>query len=416
MKKSNSILIIILILVIGSIYTLIHHGDISVIFLKKLLAGEYGTEICISNASDDGLGTQTAYCDGKYYYYDSEKEAVCEWESGEVIVKAKEATEWLGATDEYMYIAFQHSIHQYDYKGNEVAVRNFTENEDIKQMSFDNQNVYCEVVEVQSGIQKGDIYVFDKKDISKAGSVNQLTDEQENYWSFYEDGSYCYDVEYEAKRFQDFWLVTTGNQTDFEVDEAAEILKIQVVGEEEYLGLINSETMEPFISCEDKIMALADDRLYTAVNNLSCLEENGTWEDYSDSLNFSKDLFVAASTIEDNKLIVNLERYFREDMWYKSEYDTIGYLEESKIIYIDLSEHEVKNVIDVSAGSVVYMDSEKYAVMNGKKLVFYSVDGNQVLSTHRIKGLRMRKEWEVERCGEKLFFICDKEVVDCVEL
>ena len=62
------------------------------------------------------------------------------------------------------------------------------------------------------------------------------------------------------------------------------------------------------------------------------------------------------------------------------------------------------------------MDEEKYALLKGKNLIFYSLDDGQQISKEKIEKLERWKDWEVEVSGNRLFFSCNAEIVDWVEI
>ena len=121
--------------------------------------------------------------------------------------------------------------------------------------------------------------------------------------------------------------------------------------------------------------------------------------------------------ISGNHFLINLEDFYEHSRWGgPSPYKEIGYLKSSRLISVNLDDYSVDADINLPKGKVVYMDEEKYALLQGKTLKVYSMTEGQLISKERIQKLNRWKDWEVEVSGNRLFFSCGGEVVDWVEM
>lgn len=356
-KKGKILIITILLLAVSSIFTLVKPGEISIVYLGKWLLGDYVREIQITNSANHSAGKKTAYCNGIYYVYDPHEKGIINLDTDEMLLELDKKPERIAISENYIYVAFTSEIYQYDYSGNKVADFKLKEDAFIDQMAVIGDNLYCKMFEKNWDTQVPRIYINDAKNISKAGE--------------YKD----------AGEMQELWLEMIPDQKILKVETTDEYVKI-------YTG--NS------------------DASYCAH-----LEDA-----YMEELDISSDEYdVVKTTVSGNHFLLSLEKFYKEPRWGgPSPYKEIGYLESGRVLSVNLEDYSTVSDIDVAKGKVVYMDEKKYALLKGKNLVFYSLDDGQQISKERIEKLNRWKDWEVEVSGNRLFFSCDGEIVDWVEV
>lgn len=356
-KKGKILIITILLLAVSSIFTLVKPGEISIVYLGKWIIGDYVREIQITNSSNHCAGKKTAYCNDIYYAYDLQKKGIINLDSGELLLQLDKEPERIEISEDYIYVAYLSEVQQYDYSGNIVADFKLGEDTFIDQIAIIEDNLYCKVFEKNWDSQMQRIYITDANNISKAGE--------------YKD----------AGEMQELWLEMIPDQKILKVETTDEYVKI-------YIG--NS------------------DASYCAQ-----LEETYFEELELDSYEYDQ----AATTVSGNYFLLSLEDFYEEPRWGGvSPYKEVGYLKSGRVLSVNLEDYSIVSDIDVAKGKVVYMDEEKYALLKGKNLIFYSLDDGQQISKEKIEKLERWKDWEVEVSGNRLFFSCNGEIVDWVEI
>lgn len=131
--KKRDILIYIALFVIFSIFIgnflTVKTGRICTDYLIRYFRGEYDTNISVTNTSSDRCGRLSAYSNGTYYYYDKEKKAFCEYETGDIVLSLKGAPNWIAMSEKYIYYTTDFAVYQYDYEGIEIAGYDFPDGE-----------------------------------------------------------------------------------------------------------------------------------------------------------------------------------------------------------------------------------------------------------------------------------------------
>ena len=413
--ETNHIVIGVLIFILSSLITYIHTEQLVHVYLYKLLIGEYNTTVEVENISREQLSAKTAFYDGKYYYYNQVEKAICEFGEGTKIIDVEQEPTQIAVMEKYLYYASKNSLYQYRKNGIKVAEYHFDEKEVIDKLAIYEENVYCQVVEKREGNNGLSIYIFDAKDISTSGDIRREENEQDDALLYYEDDRYS--AEYSVENWGNLWLVSSTNRGKYEIKEREDAVKIYIRNTYDGLiSIIDADTKEPILSYKGYILAFDNNHLYTSVNKLACLDENGEWINFANQLQFDFELEYSQSVVDDNYLIENIEEYVAKDSYYgRIPKGSVGELLNDKLVYIDLKTNEVKFYKDISNGQVIYMDAKQYAVMSHNKVMFYSSENDELVKTEYIEGFQMGKDWSIELCGNKIFFIsegCIKAEID----
>lgn len=97
-------------------------------------------------------------------------------------------------------------------------------------------------------------------------------------------------------------------------------------------------------------------------------------------------------------------------------YGSVGQYVKGHILCIDLESKELQYSVPIKTGQVIYMDKDQYATIKNGKVRFYRLADGEKIKTHRVKGYKLRKDYTVELCYDKMFFFCEDELIDVIEV
>ena len=148
-------------------------------------------------------------------------------------------------------------------------------------------------------------------------------------------------------------------------------------------------------------------------NEIGCFAEQRQWVVYESSLD--TDLRVSRMTMDGNIWIVLLEEYAVGNIGSSPE-GAVGEYLNSHIVYIDLNTKQVTDSIPVKTGQVIYMDKDQYATIQDGKVSFYKIAGREKMKEHKVKGYRLREDYHIESCENKLFFFQNGKLTDAIDI
>lgn len=226
MKKRIFIMIVILGSIICQLMVL-STGRFFIDYWIRDMLGEYDTNITVTNMRIGRHGTLSAYCDGKYFFYDKSKVSICEYGTGKPIVLTKGTPTNLKVSDQYIYY-----------------------------------NVYCESEYAKSTLGYA-VYIFNADDVSKAGDFNMLDEEWDKATAYYEEGRVAIE-EHKVKRIKEGWIVVTKNSANIKVEHQYDSVKVANAD----FGIIPDGSNEALCCYQDNIVGIWNGELYSTENGI----------------------------------------------------------------------------------------------------------------------------------------------------
>lgn len=375
------------------------------------MLGEYDTNITVTNMSQSRAGTLSAYCNGEYYFYDKAKQAICEYSTGTTIVLTKDMPTHLEMSEKYIYYTTEDALYQCDYSGTEIASHRFYR-ERLDGLYADDKNVYCESNSAIDTLGYA-IYVFRADNVSEAGEFSMLDESWDEATPYYEDGKSGI-LEHKVKRIRGGWLIATGNPNVIKMKQNDDMVKIYTRNiSNGYFGLIADGDNEAVFSHGHSIVGIWDGELYSSEGGIIRMTSPKKWDDYGKDL--SPELWTSHTKVDGSQLIVLFEHY-RSDDGRASSIGSVGQYVKGHLLYIDLESKKLQYSIPVKKGQVIYMDKSQYAVMKAGKVKFYRVEDGKEVSTYKLKDYKLRKDYYIEQCYDKLFFFCENKLIDVIEV
>lgn len=382
----------------------------------RYLKGEYETNVLVTEATDDRCGTLTAYCDGKYYYFDKRKSAICDLKTGNALVVVEDVPWQILVSEKYIYYTTKNAIYQYSYQGKEVAKQEFLSQEWPEGMCLIGDNLYCESTgydeETTELVQS--FCVLDAENISKCGKIHKNEGEWERILN-------CNDpviggiADLYMLDMGDFTLVVEGDPDIMEIVCTEQTVKIYLKEIERY-GLFSKQTGERMCSFgEQDIMAINDDGIYYSAAHLietGCLKGKKNWEKIEEEV--EPTLSRAHMKLDGSTWIILRERYTAGSSGVCPE-GSVGEYVNGNITYIDLQTNSVSNSIPTKR-QVVYFDKDQYAVLDRGTLIFHQSDNDEEIREHEIEKYQLRKDYTFESCYGKLFIFCEKQLLDVIDV
>lgn len=277
MKKRIFIVIVILGSIICQLMVL-STGRFFIDYWIRDMLGEYDTNITVTNMRIGRYGTLSAYCDGKYFFYDKSKKSICEYGTGKLIVLTKGTPTNLTVSDRYIYYTTEDALYQCDHNGTEVASRLFAE-EHIDGLHVEGKNVYCESEYAKSTLGYA-VYIFNADDVSKAGDFDMLDEEWDKATSYYEEGRVAIE-EHKVKKIKGGWIVVTRNSANIKVEHRQDSVKVANAD----FGIIPDGSNEVLCGYQDNIVGIWDGELYSTENGIVRMTSPKGWENYGEDLN-----------------------------------------------------------------------------------------------------------------------------------
>lgn len=381
--------------------------------------GEYDTNIDAANAAAHNCGTATAYFDGKYYYYDKDKSAICEYHTGNPIVSVKAAPKGLAVSGQYIYYCTDSALYQCSYRGEEVFVFLFPGETWAEELHLEGTHIYCKCGEY-SGISddagiRDVIYILDSENITGAATAQKIDDGWKEILPYDEEVIPGIEGLY-VRKAGNGCLAAKGNPDLIRVSSEANGLRISNKDNGGAFELLSGSTGKEIFGTGQEIMASIDNDIYMSVfmtNEIGCLTNEKQWEVYEGGLD--TELRVSRMAIDEDIWIVLLEEYAAGSAGSSPE-GSVGEYLNSHIVCIDLDAKQVTDSIPVKTGQVIYMDKSQYASIRDGKVSFYSIADGKKLKEHEVKGYRMREDYHVESCGKKIFFFRNGEMIDVVDI
>lgn len=387
-------------------------------FMFRYTRGEYDTNISVNNTGSDRCGRLSGYSNGRYYYYDKEKKAFCEYATGDIVLSLKDAPNWIAMSEKYIYYTTDFAVYQYDYEGTEIARYDFPDGEWVTGMYLEGESLYCECDINSEEYGRGyAVYIFNSEDILAEQDQLAVEPEWDESLSCYGDDST--DVsEIWVKKIGNNWLLTESNPDDTKIMREGNAIKIctHEVGEGSSFGLVSGKTGKAIFSFCDFVVAIAADRVFLSLgypSEIGSLGVDKRWKAYGENL----DLNLRCSHIKIDKkmLLVHLEEYVGGSTGPATE-GSVGEYLNGHLLYIDLDSDQVKESIPIKTGQVIYMDKDQYATIKNGKIEFYNVANGEKIKEHEVKGYQVRKDYTVEVCYDKIFFFCEDELIDVIEI
>ncbi len=375
--------------------------------------GEYDTYIYVADKGKNRQWMKTFYCKGTYYIYSTEKKAIYEYHSQKKILSMPQEPEWMTASEEYIYYSVDHVLYQYDYEGALIASRRFLNNEHIFKLYAEDENVYCSIWSDDSPVMGliDIVYIFDAKDISKAGNIGNIDLKLEKISNTNGSNEELMD-ECWIQRLKMGWIVAIRNPNMIQIDYRKDAVKIYTQDSAEGFFEIVSAVSRENVSKRYEVLCMEEDKLCTLPEERACvINRNGQINIIEGK---GEEWCYSDSVVDDRYLIVLLEKYFGGDGRLKPEGSAGDYFG-SQILSINLDTCELEwNAL--SEEQVVYMDKDRYATLKDGVIKFYRMKDNVLVRTKEIAEYETGKSYQVEICHDKLFVFCDKELLDVVDV
>lgn len=138
----------------------------------------------------------------------------------------------------------------------------------------------------------------------------------------------------------------------------------------------------------------------------------------------NEDMAFSWAVSSDEYLIILGESYSRsyfshEDCTYNN--GPMGFYNGAIIVIIDMKEKKIVNEYKVPDGKVVYMDKERYVVMDHEDIRFYQIQTGEIVREEQLEWFEEDREYLVKNhLKEALEFYCfddeDYELVEKIEL
>ena len=385
-------------------------------FMFRYTRGEYDTNISVTNTSSDRCGRLSGYSNGRYYYYDKEKKAFCEYATGDTVLSLKGAPNWIAMSEKYIYYTTDFAVYQYDYEGTEIAGYDFPEGEWVTGMYLEGESLYCEC-DINSGeYGRGyAVYIFNSEDILAERDQPAVEPEWDETLSCY--GNDSTDVsEIWVKKIGSNWLVAESNPDDTKIMHEGNAVKIctHEVSEGGSFSIVSGETGKAIFSYCDFVVAIVADRVFLSDSSeIGSLGADKRWKAYGENLD--KELRCSRMRIDGNVWVELLEEYAGGSLGSLPE-GSVGEYLNGHLLYIDMESDQVKESIPIKTGQVIYMDKDQYATIKNGKIEFYNVSDGEKIKEHEVKGYQMRKDYTVEVCYDKIFFFCENKLIDVIEV
>lgn len=382
-------------------------------YAVRYAKGEYSTYICVTDKDKNRQWMKTFYCNGTYYIYSKEKKAVCEYRTQKKVVSMPREPEWMTASEEYVYCSADNVLYQYNYDSELIASRTLLNNEHIFKLYAEDENVYCSICSDNSSIMDlvDIVYIFNANDISKAGNIGNINLKLEKLPNSSDSDEKLMD-EYWIQQLKKGWIVATGDPDMIKIDYQKDAVKIYTQDNAEGFFEIVSAVSKESVSERYKVLCMEEDELCTMPEERACvisrngeihiIEGKGAEWCYSDSV------------VDGRYLVVLLEKYFGGDGRPKPE-GAVGDYFGSQLLCINLDTCELERSI-LAEEQVIYMDKDRYATLKDGVIKFYRIKDNVLVKSKEIEGYETGKFYQVEICHEKLFFFCDEELLDVVDV
>lgn len=392
-------------------------GRIFIDYWIRYAKGEYDTNITVSNLAKCNCGIRTAYCDGKYYFYDKVKKGICEYSTGTLLVPLQEAPRELAVSEKYIYYTTDSGIYQYDYQGKEVSNFQFSEDTGIEELYLNESSLYCKGIENRkdsgnSFISAYVTYIFDAENLSKKYNIGEIDKDWKQVLS-YEQSIVAGIAQMHIKKIGNDWLVVEGEPDKIQISGDRSAVKIQTDIDEGAFELLSGDDGKAMFHIQEDVMAMLNDSMYIAVDSLTesgRLTMEGGWKRYGEQL----DAYLNRSRmkIDGDVWILLFEDYAGGTRLEGS----VGEYLSANLLYVDLKADEVSENIPIKTGQVIYMDKEQYATFRNGMLEFYRVTDGEKIKEHKVEKYQLRKDYLVELCYDKLFFFCEDELIDVIEI
>lgn len=417
MKKriKQALICFVIIAIVAAQVTAMGSGRFFWDYWIRYLKGEYETNVLVTEATNGRCGTLTAYCDGKYYYFDKRKSAICDLETGNALVVVEDVPLQIIVSEKYIYYTTENAIHQYSYQGKEVAKQEFLSREWAIGLCVVGENLYCESRGYDEETEFVHMfYILDAEDISKCGKIHENAGEWERILNCNNpviDGM----ADLNMLDMGDFILAIEENPDAMEIICTEQAVKICLKGIGKY-GLFSKETGERMCSLwEQDIMAIDGDDIYISIGHsieTGCLKGKKNWEKIEEEVESS--LPRAHMKLDGNTWIILRETYAAGSSGVCPE-GSVGEYMNGNITYIDLQTKSVSNSIPTKR-QVVYFDKNQYAVLDKGTVIFYQGDSEEEIKEYKIEEYKLRKDYTFESCYGKLFIFCEEQLIDVIDV
>lgn len=180
--------------------------------------------------------------------------------------------------------------------------------------------------------------------------------------------------------------------------------------------MLSGSTGKAIFHTEQEIMARINNDIYMSAfmtNEMGCFTERGQWVVYEGSPD--TELRVSRMTMDGDIWIVLLEEYAAGSIGSSPE-GSVGEYLNSHIVYIDLNTKQVTDSIPVKRGQVIYMDKDQYVAIQDGKVSFYRIAGREKVKEHEVKGYRLREDYHIESCENKIFIFQNGKLTDAIDI
>ncbi|MGN1166602.1 MAG: hypothetical protein ACI4S2_09295 [Lachnospiraceae bacterium] len=415
MKRKLIIYLIIGIIIISQVLST-GSGRIFIDYWIRYARGEYDTNITVSESADSNCGIQTAYCDGKYYYYDKKKKGICEYNTDRLVVPLQEPPRGIAASEKYIYYTTDSGIYQSSYQGKEISDFQFPEWTGAEEINLNGSSLYCKCDENRNNSGLTDVvYIFDAENLSKKYNIGEIDKDWKQILTF-EQAVKAGMNEMYIKKIGNDWLVAKGKADKIQLSDDVSAIKIYTedINEGDFEILSGRDGKAMFHTQED-IMAIMNGSMYISEYLGSAVRLTGekSWKRYGERLDTH--LRRSRMKMDENVWLVLFEEYASFSLESSSE-GSVGQYLNAELLYVDLKSDKVLENIPIKTGQVIYMDKEQYATFKNGTLEFYRVTDGEKIKEHKVKEYQLRKDYNVELCYDKLFFFCEDELIDVIEI
>lgn len=380
-------------------------------YIFRAVRGEYTTYIHV--ADKEGKRARTAYCNGAYYIYSEEKKAICTYDTGEKIIPVPQKPEWMTAEGNGIFYSIGNVLYQYNGNGELVASHSFSPNEHIFIICAEDDNVYCSMCTGDSSIVDT-VYILSVQDISKAGDIGEVVlqfDDMPGFRIWSEE----FMREYKIRQLKSGWIVAGGEPDTIQIDDSNAAVKIQTKDtNKELIEFVGKSSREP-VSERYDVLCIDGDALYAVPEGSECMVA----VDGQNSIIGcgDKEFRYSYSVVDGRYLIILLEKYFggfEGDGRPASEGSVGGYFG-GQLLMVNLDDRRLEKSIKMEE-QVIYMDKDRYAALIDGKIKVYRISDGEMIKEKKVKGYKMGKEYNIERCHDKMFVFCGDELLDAVTL
>lgn len=410
-KKKIIYLTIIITLICIFQIMLLSSGRNAFDYIFRAIRGEYTTYIHVADKEEKR--TKTVYCNGTYYIYSEEKKAICKYDTGEKIIPVPQKPEWMTAKGNDIFYSIDNILYQCTCNGVPVASHSFSQDERIFKICAEDENVYCSICTGDSSIVDT-VYIFNAQDISKAGDIGKAGVPFDDIPGF-RIWSEKFMQEYRIRQLKSGWIVASGEPDTIQIDYSNAAVKIQTKDtNKELIEFVGKSGREP-VSERYNVLCIDGNALYAVPEGSECMVAvNGQ----NSIIGYSDDEFqYSYSVVDDRYLVILLEKYFSGfggDGRPDSEGSVGGYFG-GQLLMVNLDDRRLEKSVMMEE-QVIYMDKDRYATLREGRIKIYRISDGKTIKEKKVKGYKMGKEYNMERCYDRLFVFCGDELLDTLTL